>query len=271
MVARGDGGATARVRLIPLLGLLVATASPVSAQRRDTLPPIDTDRPDFTDGTHTVARGRWQLETGYTYQQARGAGAGHAQSFPEGLFRVGVSDRIELRIGETFISHRPDPDASSGQGWDDAYVGTKVNVGAAHGAVPALSFELQARLPTGAIVVSGNSASHVLPGAAVLLAWESSSPWVIGVEGLVVRSADQHGQLFSSVSIQYSATRRAQFYGEYVMMQPIDAGAASPEHSSSAGVLVLLSNDIQVDARFGAGLNRAANQYSFGFGLSLRR
>jgi len=259
------------VKLVALLGLLAVTALPASAQRRDTLPPIDTDRPAFTDGTHTVARGRWQVETGYTYQQARGAGAGHVQSFPEALLRVGVNDRIELRIGETFISHRPDPDATSGRGWDDAYVGTKVNLGSSHGGVPAVAFELQARLPTGAQVVSGNSANRVLPGAAVLLAWESSSPWVVGMEGLVARSADQGAQVFASISVQYSATRRAQLYGEYVMMQPIGAGlAVLPEHSASAGLLVLLANDIQADARVGAGLNHAADRYSFGFGLSFR-
>ena len=88
----------------PLIVLFAVAAVPLGAQQGP--PPIDTDRPDFTDGTHTVARGRWQFETGYTYQQARGIDAGHTHSLPEALLRVGVWSQVELRIGENYLVQR---------------------------------------------------------------------------------------------------------------------------------------------------------------------
>ena len=69
LVADRPGAAVAGMRV--LLTFLVLSAPPLAAQDT-TAKPIDTDRPDFTDGTHTLAAGRFQLETGYTYQQARG-------------------------------------------------------------------------------------------------------------------------------------------------------------------------------------------------------
>ena len=50
------GGVTRRV-----LGALLLSAAPLTAQARA---PIETDRPDFTESSATIPKGRWQLETG---------------------------------------------------------------------------------------------------------------------------------------------------------------------------------------------------------------
>ena len=258
------------MRLMPALGLLLSVTTAAGAQKRDTLPAIDTDRPDFTDGVHTVARGHIEFEAGYTYQQARGADAGHSQSVPEALLRVGLLRRVELRLGENYLVERGTGiNAPSVHGFDDTYLGTKVTTTEQHGAVPALSFELKVNLPSGSDAISAHRA---LPGAALLLGWETSSPWSAGMEAFGTRTADDHAQAIGSLSVQYQATRRVQAYGELFTLQPVNAGiGARAEHYANSGVLFLLSNDAQVDARIGFGLNHSADRYFVGFGFAVRR
>jgi hypothetical protein len=247
---------------------LLLGAAPLAAQ--DAAPkPIDTDRPDFTDGTHTLAPGFFQLETGYTYQQARGTDAGHTHSLPEALLRVGLSPRIELRVGENYLVQRADG-ASGGSvnGFDDIYLGTKVSLTEAHGIVPALSFEVKTNAPTGSDAIS---AHRWLPGGAILFGWESDGPWSAGVELFATRTADDNAQGIGSLSVQYQVSPSVQPYAEYFTVQPMGAAAAAGAQYANSGVLVLLSSNVQVDARLGVGLNRGADSYFVGFGFAVRR
>jgi hypothetical protein len=213
--------------------------------------------------------GHLQLESGYTYQQARGTDAGHTESLPEALVRIGLLARIELRLGENYLWQRGDgPAAPSASGFDDLYVGTKVSVADAHGLVPALSFELKTNAPTGSDAIS---AHRWLPGAAILLGWESDGPWSAGVEGFATRTADGNGQLVGSLSVQYQASPVVQLYSEVYSLQPVGASATTGAPYANSGVLILLSSNVQVDARVGVGLNHAADSYFVGFGFAVRR
>lgn len=257
------------MRLLALIGALSLLGRTAAAQQQDSLPPIDTDRPDFTDGVHTIARGHVEFETGYTYQQARGNPAGHSHSVPEALVRVGVLPGVELRAGENYLVLRGDgPGATTVQGFDDTYLGIKTSATRQRRLLPALSFEVKASLPTGSDAVS---AHEVLPGAALLLGWETSGPWSAGIEGFVTR-ASEGGQSVGSLSIQYQVLARAQVYGEAYTVQPVNGAAgARAQHYADTGLLVLLSNDMQIDARFGIGLNRNADRYFTGLGFAIRR
>jgi Putative MetA-pathway of phenol degradation len=250
-------------------GLLLLVASAAAAQKPDSLPPIDTDRPDFTDGVHTVPRGHIQFETGYTYQQARGVAAAHSHSLPEALVRFGLTPRVELRVGENFLVLRPaGPDTPLVHGFDDTYLATKISATEQHGAIPATSFELKVNLPTGSDAIS---AHRTLPGGALLLGWETQGPWSAGIEAFGTRTADDHVQAIGSLSVQYQAASRVQLYGEGFTVQPVNGGSgARAEHYANSGVLVLLSNSVQVDARIGVGLNHAADSFFAGFGFAVR-
>ena len=251
------------------LGLLLLVAPAAGAQKPDSLPPIDTDRPDFTDGVHTVPHGHIQFESGYTYQQGRGTDAAHSHSLPEALVRFGVTPRVEVRLGENFLVVRPDgPGVPSVHGFDDTYVATKISATAQHGGIPATSFELKINLPTGSDLIS---AHRTLPGGALLLGWETGGPWSAGIEAFGTRTADDHVQAIGSLSVQYQAASRMQLYGEGFTVQPVNGGSgARAEHYANSGVLILLSNSVQVDARIGFGLNHAVDRYFAGFGFAVR-
>ena len=184
--------------------------------------------------------------------------------------RIGIWSRVELRIGENYLVQRAaGPSATSISGFDDVYLGTKVSLTEAHGAVPALSFEAKANLPTGS---EGISAHRWLPGAAILFGWETAGPWSAGIELFATRTASDQAQGVASLSVQYQAVPSVQFYGEYFTVQSLTGGAGSAgAHYANSGVLVLLSNNVQVDARAGVGLNQDADRYFVGFGFAVRR
>ena len=65
---------------------------------------IETDRNSFTFAPFTPGRGRLIVESAYSYINIGQEGAKH--SFPETMFRYGVGDRLELRLGYNFETGR---------------------------------------------------------------------------------------------------------------------------------------------------------------------
>ena len=246
------------------LALALALAVPCAGQAPKSLPPIDTDRPDLTDGTATVARGHLQVESGYTVVTSRS----DLKSFsvPELLARIGVFAGAELRIAATFRSLDQSNSSLASSGWDDLQLGTKIRLLPQVGNRPSISMEAFASLPTGAKTIA---AGRALPGAALLAQWDSDGPWSVGAELQAARGAEDGVSWTPSLSIQFRPADAVQFYGEFYSLQSTGAGSPGESYFNS-GVLYLLSNDVQVDARIGIGLNHAATQHSFGVGIALR-
>lgn len=258
-----------RLNLLAWSALLVPCAG-LSAQR-PVLGPIDTDRPDFTDGTATVARGHSQFELGYTRTAGRtDTDAPRLQQVQEGLLRVGLTSRIEIRLSQNFVTVTPNtPTPRNLSGFDDLGIGTKIGLSEQHAALPAMSFEAGTRLPTGGRSIA---ARKFLPNAAILFGWEGSGPWSMGSELAGERTPDDHLQVDASVSVQYAVLDRLQLYGEWYTFQPVNGGPGNGgEHYANSGILYRLTNNTQIDARLGVGLNHAADKSFFGFGFSFRR
>lgn len=58
-----------------------------------------TDRPDFTESANTIRRDWYQLETGFgVVWQTSGTGRRHSVALPYPLLRMGLTDRLELRV-----------------------------------------------------------------------------------------------------------------------------------------------------------------------------
>src|SRR5262245_45700960 len=78
----------------------VAASSSALAQRdyfAEELPELETDRDAFTPATSTVVAGYTVVESSYSFIDNRAVAETH--SFPELLFRHGITDQIELRLG----------------------------------------------------------------------------------------------------------------------------------------------------------------------------
>ncbi len=65
---------------------------------------IETDRNSFTFAPFTPGNGRLIVESAYSYISIGNEGAKH--SFPETVFRYGIGDRLELRLGYNFETGR---------------------------------------------------------------------------------------------------------------------------------------------------------------------
>jgi hypothetical protein len=112
---------------------------------------IVTDRPDITESSIVVPKGRLQLENGLTWTSDRG---GQAFDLSETLIRAGVSTRTEIRIVvPNYLESLSRPASASGFG--DLALGMKHQLGPLPGGID-LSVIVALSLPTGAARISSH-------------------------------------------------------------------------------------------------------------------
>ena len=120
------------------------------------------DRPGASTGPATVWRGVIQLEQGVQYD---GVGDGYGQfTFSNTLFRYGLFDGVELRLGgDALIHHTYD-------NWQPAFagltVGTKISCFEGRGAIPAISVLADFAIPGTA--GNGFETEHLAPSLYLL-------------------------------------------------------------------------------------------------------
>ena len=120
------------------------------------------DRPGASTGPATVWRGVIQLEQGIQYD---GIGDGYGQfTFSNTLFRYGLFDGVELRLGgDALIHHTYD-------NWQPAFaglaVGTKISCFEGRGAIPAISVLADFAIPGTA--GNGFETEHLAPSLYLL-------------------------------------------------------------------------------------------------------
>lgn len=271
---------TSRFTATLVLGLLVPAAAPQSlfaeALPGDTTraaaaaaEPIITDRPDFTESTASVAGGRVQLESGYTFDRA---GEARSHSVGELLLRVGVGRGTELRFGFNSFSVATTP-ADEVSGLEDASVGLKVGLlpgaGAPGSLVPSAALLLGTSLPTGAAAFRTR---ELQPEAKLAISWDLAE-WLAFSSNLNYAYLAEGGERFSeyggSASFGVGLTDRLGGYAEYYGFLPRGEGREASSYLNG-GLTFQFTPDFQLDARAGAGLNPVGPEYFFGIGLSRR-
>lgn len=140
--------------------------------------PMVTDRPDFTESTLTVPRGRAQIELGYTYvyDEEDGVRAGD-HVFPESLLRVGLAKAWELRVAwlggsltesmfrETNDAGRRVDVKDHDDGATDMSIGFKHHIREQDGWIPDMGVIGEVSIPTG---TRSKTSGDVDPGAKFL-------------------------------------------------------------------------------------------------------
>jgi hypothetical protein len=257
---------------------------------------IETDRPDFSEASSTVGRGRIQLEAGYTFTRDRDGGTLlNNHSFPEALFRLGLfADWFELRIGQNFSSETRGTRLGSrtDSGSEDLYLGVKLGLTEHKKWLPEMALILQTTVPTGAHALS---AREVLPGMNLCYSWEvfkglieitgnsqfnrAREPVRVGfpfTEEVPPTQAVQMAHPFvefdQSLSIYYQLTRKWGAYTEGFAFFPMSALGPDmgPEYYFDGGFTYLVNDNFQLDIRAGVGLNRQADNFFTGAGFAIR-
>lgn len=239
--------------------------------------PIVTDRPDFTEASVTVGQGVVQIETGYTYVYDDNASQSfRAHTAPEMLLRVGVlADWFELRLGYTYLeetTHTFGVGRTTVNGSDDLYLGMKFALTGQAGILPEMAIMPQMRVPSGSSEVT---AGETLPGVNWLYGWDVTEFIATGGQTQVNRRLDDatgepYAEFSQSWTINYSLADRLGGYTEWFCLAPDGADTNHNENYFDGGLTFLLTDDVQLDARAGVGLNDAAADMFTGVGLSIR-
>ena len=259
-----------------VLGLILGPilTAPLAAQDFSGLPePLDTDRPDFTEGTSTVPVGHYQLEGGYTFARQ---GDADSSSLGELLLRIGLGERLEGRLGIGSFS-RVDtgvPGASTLSGYEDPTVGVKIRLTEddpnllAPGR-PAVALLFATSVPVGSDDLTSDEWQ---PEGKLALGWDLTDRLSLGSTLIYAYPSDgdeRFSQFAASLSAAFSLNDRwgAFLEGYGFNKESLDGSSTS---YLNTGVTWLLSNDLQLDARVGAGLDDPSPNWYAGVGGSVR-
>lgn len=244
--------------------------------------PISTDRPDFSESTGVVPRGRFQFETGYTFTRDSELGTRTGEhTFPEILLRMGLATDWELRIGWTGFSlgeevFRAPNEAGRTRtfrehddGGTDMNIGVKRHLLDQSGLVPDFGVIAALTLPTGA---GGKSAGDVDPEIKLLWGYELTDRLAIAGNVNVAVPSDELGRFFqssASVSLGHSINDWVGTYVEYFGFYPNERGTDCA-HYVNTGLVFPITEDFQIDLRIGTGLNEEADDLFAGIGFAFR-
>lgn len=228
---------------------------------------METDRPDFTEGTATIEPGRFQLEFGYTLTHNNDDFTDHALG--ESLLRIGLADRLELRLGWdgygiTRYDHNDDE-----SGIRDTSLGFKYAILRDHPETPDISLIASLTFPTGA---RNQRADGIEGDLALALAMDLPRNLSLGmnVGAAYTSEDDDHDfEAFFSTALGFDIAEKLGGYIEYFGIMP-EFSWHDDTHYLNTGLTYALTPDLQLDARIGMGLNTDADDVFFGIGFSFR-
>jgi hypothetical protein len=262
-----------RIRLLAA-AIAITAAAPLVAQDLSGLKePISPDRPNFTNSPDTVAPGHLQVETGYTFTRK---GLQKDSSLGELLLRYGIDERCEARLGLNSY-HWIDtgvPGERRISGFQDPYAEVKVRLNEAEAehrapGVPAMGLLVQTTIPVGARALTSDAWQ---PRAALALSWELTKSLSLDSNlgcAYLADSGERFTQCFASLSAGVQINDKVNTFFEGFTFSRESAHGSSTQYLDT-GLSYLVSNDVQLDVRVGAGLNSPRPNWFTGLGASVR-
>lgn len=226
-------------------------------------PPIETDRPDFTESTSVVPKASLQIESGLTYERP-GSGV-RSLNMPEMLLRYGLSERWEVRFAVPNYLWADGGGSPRVRGFGDTYVGAKLELrswrGAEFALIPAVN------LPTGA---RGLRAEKLTPE--VKLVYSIDLPQGLSLSGMTYAAfVRENGRDLTAwqhtLSLGMPVGNRVGMFVEHVA--DFQRGA-TPGHTLHSGFTYQPRPNTQFDMHYGIGLTRTAADFFVGAGYSVR-
>jgi hypothetical protein len=219
---------------------------------------VDADRPHLPEASTTVGKGRFVLESGYTFSE-RGSAQSH--SYPEAVLRAGAfSDWFELRIGQNFITQ----DGSV----SDTYIGVKLALTEQLGYFPQVAI-----IPQMTIATESHSEvdGRVLPGLNVDCSWEVIKNR-FDIELLIAtnRVREDRGtdlEIATGLTAAVNLRKDLEVFAEWDAFYPVHS---KNRQEAVSGLVYFITKDIAVDVRAGIGLNRQAPDFLAGTGFVVR-
>lgn len=237
---------------------------------------LETDRDSFTPATTTVDRGRWIVESSYSFIDNRRAP--DTNSLPELVVRYGLTERLELRLGWNFEAGGGGNVVSSIEGEEGlegarferesrTLYGLKWRFTDQSKWIPESSFLVQGFTPT--------TGSATATEASITYVWGWELPWRWKLDGAIrYASSSDHSDDFAiwnpSTVLRIPLSEQIAVHAEYFGAIPQGRDGGQSQHFFSSGLHYLLTPDVEIGFRVGWGLNDASARFFSNAGIGWR-
>ncbi len=266
-----------------MASLPIAAQAPAEAGRRPEAPEaereIETDRDSFTPAVSTAGRGRFILESAYSFLDNRDVKETH--SLPEFLVRFGLTERLELRLGGNYeVGGAGNDTSGSGAGGEDEFsaggrleratsvsYGVKFRVSEQDEWIPGSSFLLVGYTPT-----SGPETDSQV-SAGYVFGWDVGERWKLDAAFRYRTDAERQDHFNTwapSVVVKARVGERFNVHAEYFGLFSQGKERDFVKHYVSPGLHYLLNENLEVGVRVGWGLNDQAARFFVNVGGGLR-
>ena len=237
----------------------MAAIIPSSNRRQiDRSQAIETDRSSFTPAISTVGRDWTVLESSYSFIDNKGAH--DTNSLPELLFRFGICERVELRLGFNYEAGAGSGTVAGGGGtfFDGGGLEHETNI--SYGVKIALTKQDE-WLPQSMVIVQGftpTSGPDPATQYIVTYGWGWQLPNCWRLDASMRYSEDsENGDRFNlsapSVVLRIPVGERWTFHTEYFSEMSANRREDFSKQFISPGLHCLLTNNLEVGARSALG------------------
>lgn len=236
---------------------------------------IVTDRPDVSESSEVVGKGRYQIEASMVSQRDDAAGTRTRVVNTPTLLRIGVAEQWELRLESDGLTRlRADGTAPvRASGMADMALGIKWHMqdGDDDDFVPSVAWLFHTDFATGAKAFRGHGPR---PSLRMVAEWELPQGWSVGAMPGVFNEKSESGERFTAgllaavLGKEFSARWRG--YIEFSAEQFAPTRFGGNVTSWDAGVAYLVNKDVQLDFSISRGISQSAVDASWGLGLSVR-
>lgn len=236
--------------------------------------PMETDRPSFSASPGTVTPGHILTESGYTYSYNKDDGIKtQSHVLPELLLRLGIFNDLEARLNWTGYKREKTSRHSIDQTTDGF---TGVSLGIKHKIYQNASGLRLAYIAEVALPIGSSSIGENVTVPKGIFIWSMPVSERLSLGGNVnfsgpVSEGERYLQtdlsLIGSGTIFGNLSGFIEYYSTIPSSQPADVFT---QHVADGGLIYLIDERYQFDAKIGFGLNDAADDFFTGVGFSCR-
>ncbi|MBL6964553.1 MAG: transporter [Bacteroidetes bacterium] len=225
---------------------------------------IITDRPDQTESAQVVPLYTLQIESGTVYEE--GLAGNNTFTVNSTLFRFGLFEDFELRLGTDYSILSSDVTTQISKGFNPLYLGMKVQITDEKGFYPGIAFLGGLSLPF--FATTDFKTDELAPDFRFSIS-HSLAEWLSLGYNLGIEWNGEDNQPLGLYTITL-AFGLADWLGFYMESYGFVWNPNGDQHMADAGFTFLLKDNFQLDVSSGVGLNINAPEFYAAAGFSWR-
>lgn len=262
------------VRTLLSTSLLLGCALNAHAEDEE---PLATDRPDFVESSDVVGAGRFQIETSVAFERGKADGAREKLRSTPTLLRIGLGDTLEARIetdGALALRSTDENGLTTrDKGRADVSFGLKWHMQDGDEATgrPGIGWLAHVDTDSGSRAFRGKGWR---PSLRMVAEWDLPGGHSLGVMPGLYVDRDEAGSRYvggiAAVVFGKSFTDRLRGFVELSGQQLTSGRHGGNVVTGDVGLAYLLTNSVQIDTAASWGMSKAAPDFGWTIGLSVR-